>query len=92
MIQSIQGSPIKVRLESAIVCYLALTALIYYFILLPKRSAIDAALLGLCTYAVYETTSYALLKNWDLQIAVIDSLWGGVLFYLVASIIYWLQI
>jgi uncharacterized membrane protein len=92
MILNIQGSPMKMRVESAVVCYLALTGLLYYFIVREGRPATDAALLGLGTYAVYETTSYALIKNWDLQIAVIDSLWGGALFYLVTTAIYWLKI
>jgi len=92
MIQKIQGSPMTLRPESAVICYLALTGLLYYFIILPKRPAADAALLGLGTYAVYETTNYATIKNWDSQIAVIDSLWGGALFYLVTATVYWLNI
>ena len=92
MIQKVQGSPMSVRLSSAAACYLVLTGLLYYFIILPRRPATDAALLGFGTYAVYETTSYALMKNWDLQIAVIDSLWGGALFYLVTSVVYWLKV
>lgn len=92
MIQKIQGSPMTVRLESAVVCYLALTGLLYYFIVREGRSATDAGLLGLGTYAVYETTSYAVMKDWDLQIAIIDTLWGGALFYLVTSAVYFLKV
>ena len=92
MIQKVQGAPITMRVESVVVCYLALTGLLYYFIVREGKSANDAALLGLGTYAVYETTSYALMKNWDLQIAVIDTLWGGALFYLVTSAVYMLKI
>jgi uncharacterized membrane protein len=92
MIQDIQGAPLVVRLESALLCYLALTGLLYYFIILPGRPATDAALLGVGTYAIYETTSYAVLKKWQLEIAIIDSLWGGALFYLVTSVIYWMKI
>jgi len=92
MIQNIQGSDMSVRLGSAVVCYLVLTGLLYYFIILPRRPAVDAAILGFGTYAVYETTSYALMRDWDLQIAIIDSLWGGILFYFVTSVVYWLKI
>ena len=91
MIQKIQGSPISMRLESAFVCYLALTGLLYYFIILPKRPATDAGLLGLGVYTVYESTNYAVIKNWQPHIAVIDSLWGGALFYLVTKVVYLLD-
>lgn len=92
MIQNVQGSPMKLRIESAVVCYLALTGLLYYFIVREGRPATDAALLGLGTYAVYETTSYALIKNWELNLAIIDTLWGGALFYLVTTAVYWLRV
>ena len=92
MIHDIQGSAMKLRWEGAVVCYLVLTGLLYYFIVREGRPAFDAALLGFGTYAVYESTSYALLKDWNMQIAVIDSLWGGALFYLVTSVVYWLKL
>jgi uncharacterized membrane protein len=88
MILRVQGNPVKFRWEGAVVCYLALAGLLYYFIVKPGKSAFDAGLLGFGTYAVYESTSYALLKDWDWKIAIIDSLWGGALFYLTTSIIY----
>jgi uncharacterized membrane protein len=88
MISRVQGSPIRLRWESAVICYLVLASMLYYFIILPGRPATDAALLGFGTYAVYETTSYALLKDWELHIAVIDSLWGGALFYLTTRVVY----
>ena len=88
MISRVQGSPIRLRWESAGLCYLVLASMLYYFIILPGRPATDAALLGFGTYAVYETTSYALLKDWELHIAVIDSLWGGALFYLATMVVH----
>ena len=88
MISRVQGSPIRLRWESAVLCYFVLASMLYYFIILPGRPATDAALLGLGTYAVYETTSYALLKDWELHIAVIDSLWGGALFYLATMVVH----
>ena len=84
MIQHIQGSPLQIKLVGGIVCYLALAILLYYFIVLPRRSPMEAALLGAGTYAVYESTSYALMTGWDWRIATIDTVWGGALFYSVA--------
>ena len=93
MIRRVQGGEsLKLRLEGAVICYLALAGLLYYFIVKPGKSAFDAGLLGVGTYAVYESTSYALLKDWDWKIAVIDSLWGGALFYLTTKILYFAKI
>jgi uncharacterized membrane protein len=56
----------------------------YYFIIKPKRGFMEAFLLGIGVYTVYETTNYALFKNWPLQMVIMDILWGGILFVLVA--------
>jgi len=80
---NIQKSPLKVRYTSAIVCYLLLSVLLYTFILRPKRPLREAFLLGICVYGVYDATSYTLLKDYPLSLALIDTLWGGILFTVV---------
>ena len=79
-IKSIQGSPIKMNYLGAALCYILLIAGINYFIIKPRRSVSDAFLLGIIIYGVYETTNYALLKNWSILTVIIDTLWGGLLF------------
>jgi uncharacterized membrane protein len=71
-----------------ILCYLFLIAGINYFIIMPKRSVFDAFLLGIVIYGVYETTNFTLLNKWPLNIAIIDTLWGGILFALTTYITY----
>lgn len=88
MIQGIQGSAMTLNIWGAVLCYAALTFGLWYFIVREKRSAFDAGLLGLVIYAVYETTSMATLKKWDPKVALLDSVWGFVLFYLVTSAVY----
>jgi uncharacterized membrane protein len=83
---NIQKSPLKVRYSSAILCYAFLTILLYYFILKPNRPIRDAFLLGVCVYGVYDTTTYALLKDYPLSLACIDTLWGGLLFAMVTYV------
>ncbi len=39
--------------------------------------------MGAATYAVYDFTNLATLKNYDFSFAVVDTLWGGVLFAIV---------
>ena len=79
-IQSIQGEPVKVNLLGIVLCYIFLIIGINYFIIEPNKSVSDAFLLGLVIYGVYETTNYALFKNWSATILIIDTLWGGILF------------
>ena len=79
-IKSVQGSEIKVNFLGALVCYIFLIIGINYFIIKPRKSVQDAFLLGLVIYGVYETTNYALFKNWSILTVIIDTLWGGILF------------
>jgi uncharacterized membrane protein len=90
-IQSVQGSPIKFNFFGAALCYIFLIVGINYFIIKPNRSISDAFLLGLVIYGVYETTNYALFKNWSILTVIMDTLWGGVLFAVTTYIIYMLR-
>ena len=86
-IQSVQGSKLEVNFLGAIVCYIFLIVGINYFIIKPRKSVSEAFLLGLVIYGVYETTSYALLKNWSIVTVIIDTLWGGALFAITTYIV-----
>lgn len=84
----IQGKPLSFRIEGAIACYLFIIAILYYFILSQKRSVGDAFLLGVCTYGIYNTTTYTLLSDFPLRVVFTDTLWGGILFALTTFIYY----
>jgi len=86
-VQLVQGSPLKVNLLGAIICYIFLITGINYFIIKPNRSITDAFLFGLVIYAVYETTNVALFTKWSWLTVIMDSLWGGVLFALTTYIV-----
>jgi uncharacterized membrane protein len=88
---AVQGSPVVFDMYAAILCYIALIFGIYYFIIREKKSILEAFLLGVIIYAVYETTTLALLKNWTYKTAIIDTTWGGVLFALTTFIVYALK-
>ena len=79
-IQMVQGSEPKVNFLGVALCYIFLIAGINYFIIKPRKSVNDAFLLGIVIYGVYETTNYALFKNWSIFTVIIDTLWGGLLF------------
>ena len=85
---NVQRVVLKARPVGAIICYLALIFGLNYFIISKNRSPLDAFLLGLVIYAVYDSTNYTIFKQWSPMLAVTDSLWGGILFALTTYITY----
>ena len=86
-VQYIQGSKIEFNLLAAIICYIFLIIGLNYFIIRPNRSVSDAFLFGLVIYGTYETTNWAIFKNWSPFSVIMDTLWGGVLFALTTFIV-----
>ena len=90
---NIQKLPMKVNFSGALFSYLFLIIGLNYFIILKNKSVLDAGILGTVIYGVYDATSYAVLKDWDRTLAIIDTLWGGVLFSITTLITkYWLRL
>jgi uncharacterized membrane protein len=87
-IKDVQGSPIQINFTATIITYLFLIYGINYFIIQQKKSVWDAAILGFVIYGVYEFTNLSLIKNWYWSTALMDTLWGAVLFALITTIIY----
>jgi uncharacterized membrane protein len=87
-IADVQRVSMQLRPIGAIVVYAFLIFGLYWFIIREKKSVYNAFLLGLVIYAVYEFTNYALLKKWGLEIAIMDTLWGGALFVLTTYFTY----
>ena len=87
-IADVQRVSMQLRPIGAIVVYAFLIFGLYWFIIREKKSVYNAFLLGLVIYSVYEFTNYALLKKWGLEIAIMDTLWGGALFALTTYFTY----
>jgi len=79
-VNKVQGTPLKLNFLGAALCYVFLIIGLNYFIIKPHKSVSDAFLLGLIIYGVYETTNYAIFKNWSIITLIMDTLWGGLLF------------
>ena len=84
----VQGSPLALKLLPTILCYMLLVFGLNYFIISKKQSLYAAFLLGIVIYGVYDTTTYALITKWSPQLALIDTLWGGILMCTTAYITY----
>jgi uncharacterized membrane protein len=87
-ITNIQRVVMQLKPLGAIVCYALLIAGINYFIIQRNRTILEAFMLGVLIYGVYESTNYATLKKWTYELAILDTLWGGSLFALTTYITY----
>ncbi len=77
MIRTIQGQELKIRLYAGVIAYICMTLLYIHF---GKNNIYDMFLLGFLAYGIYDMTNYAIFKEWNLTFAVIDMIWGGLLF------------
>ena len=91
-----------VNWTAAIIFYLLFIVGIFIFVILPsveKNSLVKAigygALFGFFTYATYDLTNLATLKDWPLTIVFIDITWGSLLTAMVSAagygIVKWLS-
>ena len=78
---------------AVILFYLLFILGILVFVVLPglkdnslKATLLRAVLFGLVTYATYDLTNLATVKNWPVLITVIDLAWGTILSVLVSYI------
>ena len=87
VVKSIQKTDLVVNKTYAFITYLMMTFTIYYFVILKNVNYLDAFLLGMVIYGIFNFTNLSIFNGWSLLMSAIDTLWGGVLFVLV-SILY----
>lgn len=78
---------------AAAIFYLLFIVGILFFVVVPglesgshKTTLLRAALFGLITYATYDLTNLATIKDWPVLITVVDLLWGIILSVSVSSV------
>ena len=87
LVVKIQKTAMQIRIEGALIVYLLLAIGLYYFIIKQGRTALEAGLLGLVIYGTFDFTNYAMFKNYDIWIALMDTLWGTLLFTLTTLVV-----
>lgn len=72
-----------VNWPAAVVFYLVFIAGIVHFVLVPavekgsaRRALLNGAAFGFVTYATFDLTSLALVRDWPLPITLVDLAWG----------------
>ncbi|GAB5527236.1 MAG: DUF2177 family protein [Roseivirga sp.] len=76
----------QVNWTAAIIFYLLFIVGIFIFAIMPAiekdslmKAVLLGALFGFFTYATYDLTNLATLKDWPIKIVFIDIVWGAVL-------------
>lgn len=70
---------------AAIIFYVLFIIGLLYFVLLPfqketlSKVFFRGAFFGLITYATYDLTNMATLKDWPILVSVVDLVWGSLL-------------
>lgn len=87
----------NVNWVAAIIFYLIFIAGLVFFVILPaieKGSLVYAllagAFFGFVTYATYDLTNLATVKNWPILVTLVDLAWGAVLASSVSTITYFI--
>ena len=80
---------------AAIIFYLIFIAALVVFVIEPsmvkhswKHAVIFGAFFGFVTYATYDLTNLATLKNWPVLVTIVDLIWGSILAASVSVITY----
>ncbi len=56
-----------------------------------QQKIMNAFILGLCIYGIYNFTNIAILPNWTNKILIVDTLWGASLFAIITFILLYLR-
>lgn len=87
----------EINWTAAIIFYLLFIAGLVLFVISPAVKAqswvhalLYGALFGLITYATYDLTNLATLKDWPVLVTVVDLIWGTVLASSISVITYFI--
>jgi uncharacterized membrane protein len=83
LVKDIQGEEMKIKIYGALLVYIFMAILLLKF---RNNNMFDMFLLGSLSYGIYDFTNYAIFTKFDFKTALIDMIWGGVLFTLVAKL------
>jgi uncharacterized membrane protein len=83
------------NLFAALIFYLIFIAGLIFFVITPAldkkmwtQALLAGAFFGLITYATYDLTNLATIKDWPLIITIVDLIWGMILSASVSVITY----
>jgi len=86
----------KANLPAALIFYLLFIGVLVYFVVAPgltmpmREVILRGALFGLVTYATYDLTNLATLRDWSMVVTVVDLMWGTFLTAVTSVAAVWL--
>ena len=87
MVSKIQNSEAKLNKVSAAFTYVMMIILMHQFVINKNFTNQKVFLLGFLTYGIFDFTNMAIFSEYDIFIAIQDTIWGGLLF-MVTNIIF----
>jgi uncharacterized membrane protein len=79
-VELIQNSPLKANVYGAILSYVCVIGVLNYFIIMQNKTPVDAFILGIFLYGVFDMTNITMFTKYSWKTALTDTLWGGTLF------------
>ncbi len=83
----------------AIAFYLMFPVELLIFVIAPAIATsrnmyaqVFGALIGFFTYATYDLTNWATIRDWPMLVSLVDMVWGTVLSASVATLTYWIAV
>tara|TARA_Y100000389_G_C17460524_1_gene521346 strand:+ start:3264 stop:3653 length:390 start_codon:yes stop_codon:yes gene_type:complete len=93
LINKIQNNPMNPKFIYVLFAYLLMLVGLNMFVIQNIRKSnrlIDSIkygfLFGIVVYGIYDMTCAALFNDWDIKLAIIDTIWGGFVFFISAYI------
>jgi uncharacterized membrane protein len=92
LVSGVQRSPMRVKLLPALIAYVAMVVSLYLIVLplanntqgsIMWRALMSGGLFGLVLYGVFNATNMAIFSNYNIHVAILDTLWGTCLFFVV---------
>lgn len=81
--ETIQGSPLRFKIQYAVLAYVVLVGVLYYVCRPLSRSHkykstpwLAYALVGFALYSVYNLTNAAVLTKYSTRMIMVDTVWG----------------
>jgi len=89
----IQNSKMSVRPVFAVIAYTLMVIGLNLFVIpniRPSHKLYDSIkygfLFGIVVYGIYDMTCATIFKDWDIKLALVDILWGGLVYFISAYV------